>query len=94
MQVEEYSKVYESKTDGELLHLKLKLDDLTPEALIALDTELSKRGINDGQLLDGLLQEQHHLGTRGRKIPRFDSNPFSSAWCKTSTFRKSQLHLR
>jgi hypothetical protein len=46
VEIQELAEAYQAKTDEELLRLALEASELTPEARMALSTELSRRGID------------------------------------------------
>jgi len=62
MQVQDFIKAYQAKSDEELLELARTLEDLTSDAQLALKSELSRRNIN---------VEQHlaPVGTLGDSAP-------------------------
>lgn len=69
----ELGEEYRSKTDKELLRLALSSDNLTPEARIALSSELANRGIGGSASLEAARREEEErkaendreLGTLG-----------------------------
>jgi hypothetical protein len=48
MQIHDFLRIYESKSDEELLLVARDIDDLTIEARAALESELSRRGLDRG----------------------------------------------
>ena len=78
MNVQELGEEYRNKTDKELLRLALTPEDLTPEANVALTSELARRRIDSKTHLDTARQEERErkaendrsLGTLGF-IPHF-----------------------
>jgi hypothetical protein len=78
MNVQELGQEYRNKTDKELLRLSLTPEDLTPEANVALTSELARRRIDSKTHLDTARQEERErkaendrsLGTLGF-IPHF-----------------------
>lgn len=57
MEIRELTQEYEAKTDDELLRLAVKPADLTPEAHIALNFELSKRRLNQPERLEAFRRD-------------------------------------
>ena len=51
MEIQDLAEEYQAKTDEELLRLALDAADLTPEANLVLNNELSRRGINTAERL-------------------------------------------
>jgi hypothetical protein len=78
MNVQELGEEYRNKADKELLRLALTPEDLTPEANVALKSELARRRIDSKMYLDTARQEEKErkaendrsLGTLGF-IPHF-----------------------
>ena len=78
MNVQELGEAYRNKTDKELLRLALTPEELTPEANVALKSELARRRIDSGAHLDTARQDEKErkaendrsLGTLGF-IPLF-----------------------
>lgn len=58
MEIQEFAREYEIKTDDELLRLALDSADLTPEANNALNVELSKRQLNRPEKLEDFRREE------------------------------------
>ena len=58
MQVEDFARSYETKTNEELLRLSLDSEQLTSEATAALTNELAKRGINRTERLKAFREEE------------------------------------
>jgi len=51
VEIQDLADEYQSKTDEELLRLALDSAELTPEANVVLNNELSRRGINSTERL-------------------------------------------
>ena len=51
MEIQDLAQEYQTKSDEELLRLALDAADLTPEASLALNNELSRRGIHTAERL-------------------------------------------
>jgi hypothetical protein len=58
MEIQEFAREYEIKTDDELLRLALDSADLAPEANNALNVELSKRQLNRPEELESFRREE------------------------------------
>ena len=58
MNVQELGEEYRNKTDKELLRLALTPEDLTPEANVALKSELARRRIDSKTHLDTARREE------------------------------------
>lgn len=58
MNVQEFGEAYRNKTDKELLRLALTPEELTPEANVALKSELARRRIDSGAHLDTARQDE------------------------------------
>lgn len=58
MQVQDFANEYATKSDEELLRLGLHPEQLTPEADLALSSELQIRGLNDRERLEALQAEE------------------------------------
>jgi len=77
MNVQELGEEYRHKTNKELLRLALAPEQLTPEAQVALTTELGARGIDGDANLEAARREEEErkaendreLGTLGFVIP-------------------------
>jgi hypothetical protein len=65
MQIQDFLKVYQAKSDDELLQLAAVPEHLTSEALIALQSELSRRRISIAESSGLSKKDQHwHAGDR------------------------------
>jgi hypothetical protein len=51
VEIQDLAQEYQSKADEDLLRLALDAADLTPEAHVVLNNELSRRGINNSELI-------------------------------------------
>lgn len=69
MEIQELAEEYKRKTDEELLRLALDTADLTPEANLVLNGELSLRGINNAERLTAFRQEEDHRKEEESKQP-------------------------
>lgn len=58
MLVQDIVRVYQAKTDEELLHLATTPEHLTPEARLALESELSRRRVNVAEFSKALQPER------------------------------------
>ena len=67
MEIQELADEYQSKTDEELLRLALDAADLTPEANVVLNNELSRRGINNAERLAAFQEEEDQRKEEERK---------------------------
>src|SRR5215469_12646572 len=72
MHIEHLTKAYEAKADEELLHLAGQASDLTPEAYIALRSEMARRRIDVPDLVPQTIEQgairQSRTGFRGREV--------------------------
>lgn len=59
MEIQDLAEEYQTKTDEELLRLALDDSDLTPEASLVLDNELSRRGIEKTERLVSFREEEN-----------------------------------
>jgi len=57
MQIDDFLREYESKSDEELLRVAHDIDQLTPEARTAIYSELSRRGLKESSALVALAAE-------------------------------------
>jgi hypothetical protein len=67
MEIQEFAREYEVKTDDELLRLALDSADLIPEANDALNMELSKRQLNRPEELESFRREEFNREEEIRK---------------------------
>lgn len=67
MEIQDLADEYQSKTDEELLRLALDAADLTPEANVLLNNELSRRGINSTERLTAFREEEEQRKSEERK---------------------------
>jgi hypothetical protein len=69
MEIQDLIKEYEAKTDDELLQLALDSEQLTPEAITALNNELAKRRISGPERLNVHRLEREHSEAERKKNP-------------------------
>jgi hypothetical protein len=69
MEIHELAREYEAKTDDELLRLAADTADLTPEANIALNFELSKRRLNRSERMESFRRDELQRKEELRKDP-------------------------
>jgi hypothetical protein len=69
MEVQNFAREYESKTDEELLRLALNSSDLTPEANTLLLGELSKRRLYSREQLEAFRQQEIRAKGESEKDP-------------------------
>jgi hypothetical protein len=67
VEIQDLADEYQSKTDEELLRLALDSADLTPEAKVVLNNELSRRGINRAERLTAFREEEEQRKEEERK---------------------------
>ena len=67
MELQDLADEYQSKTDEELLRLALDSADLTPEANVVLNNELSRRGIDSAERLTAFREEEEQRKEAERK---------------------------
>jgi hypothetical protein len=66
MEIQNYSGVYQCKTDDELLLIAAHAHQLVPEANAALSGEMARRGLNQ-QTLQGRIMEWREQAHRSRE---------------------------
>jgi len=71
MEIQDLAAEYESRSNEELLRLSLDQEQLTSAAVIALNNELAKRGINGAEQLDAFRE------TEEERTAKVASNPGS-----------------
>jgi hypothetical protein len=59
VEIQDFAQEYEHKTDEELLRLALDPDQLQPEANLALNNELARRGIGSSELLNDFREDEN-----------------------------------
>ena len=69
MEIHDLAREYEVKTDDELLRLAADAADLTPEANIALNFELSKRRLNQSERMESFFRDELQRKEDIRKDP-------------------------
>jgi len=69
MEIHDLAREYEAKTDDELLRLAADASDLTPEANMALNFELSKRRLNQSERMESFRRDELQRKEDLRKDP-------------------------
>jgi hypothetical protein len=69
MEIQDFAREYQSKTDEELLRLELVSEQLTPEANDALKGELSRRLINGTDRLSAFREQEARRQTEQARDP-------------------------
>jgi hypothetical protein len=67
VEIQDLADEYQSKTDEELLRLALDCAELTTEANVVLNNELSRRGINSAERLTAFREEEEQRKEEERK---------------------------
>jgi hypothetical protein len=67
VEIQDLADEYQSKTDEELLRLALDSAELTTEANVVLNNELSRRGINSAERLTAFREEEEQRKEEERK---------------------------
>ncbi len=73
MQIQDLTKLYQAKTDEELLQLAANSTQLTPEAHSVLASELARRRIDVTEYLESHIDEDEKARTRGLSLPSHPS---------------------
>lgn len=76
LQVQDFLRNYENRSDEELLRLELERDQLTPDATLALASELSRRGLTGGEKLREFREEEDDR----RKALERDTGTLVNPW--------------
>jgi len=69
MQIQDLAKLYQAKTDEELVQLAANSEQLTPEATFVLASELARRRIDVTECLESHIDEVEKARTRGLSLP-------------------------
>ncbi len=69
MDIQDFVKEYQSKTEEELLRLELVSEQLTPEAIAALQGELARRQINGTDRLSAFRKQEAQRQTEQARDP-------------------------
>ena len=69
MEIQDFTEEYQSKTDEELLRLAVHIADLTPEANLALNNELSRRRIDSVEHLLPFQEDEKRRKEEAAKHP-------------------------